>query len=152
MAELKNPTLCTNDYVFIEFGRFEIDHDGFGAYQPLRCVYDGRYKLTINLMTSDELYDMRKDSGEMHNLILEEEYEIIRNHLHDILLIHMNETRDPFRGYYWECRPWRNDAENPTWKYTAYTRQKEEDPRFESHQLDYNTGLEMKEAVRYKNA
>ena len=27
---------------FIEFGRYEVDHDGFGGLQPIRCVCDGR--------------------------------------------------------------------------------------------------------------
>ncbi|MDX1358027.1 MAG: sulfatase-like hydrolase/transferase, partial [Clostridia bacterium] len=32
----------TNDYVFMEFTRYEIDHDGFGGYQPLRAVTESR--------------------------------------------------------------------------------------------------------------
>lgn len=44
----------------MEFGRFEVDHDGFGAFQPLRAVFDGRYKLSVNLMSTDELYDLEK--------------------------------------------------------------------------------------------
>ena len=54
--EVKNPEVRCNDYVFMEFGRYEVDHDGFGGYQPLRGAFDGRYKMVINLMTSDELY------------------------------------------------------------------------------------------------
>lgn len=54
--EVKNPEVRSNDYVFMEFGRYEVDHDGFGGYQPLRGAFDGRYKMVINLMTSDELY------------------------------------------------------------------------------------------------
>ncbi|MCB0015700.1 MAG: sulfatase-like hydrolase/transferase, partial [Anaerolineales bacterium] len=56
-----------NKAVFSEFGRYEIDHDGFGGFQPIRCIRDDRYKLVINLMTSDELYDLASDPGEMHN-------------------------------------------------------------------------------------
>ena len=56
----------------------------------------------------------------------------------------MNETRDPFRGYYWQRRPWRTDAANcATWDYTGMTRQRQEDPRLEDRQLDYDTGLPM---------
>lgn len=116
-----------NNEVFIEFGRYEIAHDHFGGFQPIRCIYDGRYKLVINLLTSDELYDLGKDPEEMINLIEDEAYIIIRNKLHDSLLNWMNETRDPFRGYYWERRPWRSDARIPSWNYTGYCRQKQPD-------------------------
>lgn len=138
-----------NDEVFMEFGRYEVDHDGFGGFQPLRSVFDGRYKLTINLLSTDELYDLDNDKDEMNNLIEDKGTEAIRNHLHDKLLNWMNDTRDPFRGYYWERRPWRKDAKEATWRYTGYTRQKEEDYD-ESRQLDYANGLTMKDAVRVK--
>jgi uncharacterized sulfatase len=61
----------------------------------------------------------------------------------------MNATRDPFRGYYWERRPWRTDARPADWDYTGMTRQRLSDG-FEPVQLDYKTGLEIKEAVRKK--
>lgn len=85
----------------------------------------------------------------MNNLIENTKYETIRNKLHNALLEEMNRTRDPFRGYYWEDRPWRVDATEPTWSYTGFTRQKENE-EYEPRQLDYTTGLEMKEAVRSK--
>ena len=61
----------------------------------------------------------------------------------------MNRTRDPFRGYYWERRPWRRDARPASWEYTGMTRQREVDGD-EPRQLDYKPGLEMKEATRPK--
>ena len=150
LREIADPTVRTNDYVFMEFGRYEVDHDGFGGFQPLRTVFDGRYKLTINLLCGDELYDLQEDPGEMQNLIHSARHRKTRNQLHDVLLQHMNETRDPFRGYYWERRPWREDASPATWDYTLMTRQREEDPYFEDRQLDYGTGLSMKDATREK--
>jgi uncharacterized sulfatase len=140
---------CVNDYIFMEFERFEIDHDGFGGYQPLRCVYDGRYKLTVNLLSEDELYDMTEDPYEMRNLILDKNFKEIRNRLHDVLLNWQGETRDPLRGYYWSNRPWRTDAAKPDWEYTRMTRQRENE-EYEPRQLDYDTGVEMTEAVRKK--
>ena len=136
-------------HVFIEFGRYEVDHDTFGGFQLMRAVFDGRYKLSVNLLSSDELYDLENDPHEMENLINDEERKNIRNRLHDRLLEHMNDTRDPFRGYYWERRPWRGDARDASWS-IGYTRQREEDERYEKRQLDYLTGLEMTEAVRKK--
>lgn len=145
-----DPTLRQKKHIFMEFGRYEIDHDGFGGFQPIRCVYDGRFKLAINLLTSDELYDLQEDPYEITNLINSPEHTEVRNELHDCLLDWMNDTRDPFRGYYWERRPWREDARPATWAYTGMTRQREPDEG-EKRQLDYDTGLEMKEAVRRKN-
>ncbi len=140
----------TNEEIFIEFGRYEIDHDGFGGFQPERCIRGDRYKLTINLLSSDELYDMQNDPGEMNNLILSPEHETVRNGLHDKLIEWMNVTRDPFRGYYWLRRPWRADAPEATWSFTGFTRQRESDDG-EPCQLDYDTGLPMEKAVRNKN-
>lgn len=149
LQTIKNPEIAINNEIFIEFGRYEIDHDGFGGFQPVRCCLDNRYKLVINLLTSDELYDLQEDPSEINNLIESDAHKNIRNRLHDVLLEWMNRTRDPFRGYYWERRPWRTDARKATWEYTGYTRQRENE-EYEPRQLDYDTGLEMKEAVRKK--
>jgi uncharacterized sulfatase len=138
-----------HDTIFMEFGRFEIDHDGFGGFQPIRAAYDGRYKLILNLLTSDELYDLQEDPQEMKNLISKSEYSSIRKDLHQKILSWMNETRDPFRGYYWENRPWNEDSKPPTWSCTGMTRQREHE-EYEPRQFDYVTGQLMKEAVRKK--
>lgn len=133
--------------VFVEFGRYEIDHDGYGGFQPLRCIFDGRYKLTVNLLCTDELYDLENDPGEMDNLINNEDTASLRNGLHDALLGWMNDTRDPFRGYCWQRRPWRTDAPAASWDYTGCTRQRCHE-EFEPTQLDYGTGLEITSPVR----
>lgn len=148
LAELKTGER-TNPYIFMEFGRYEVDHDGFGGFQPLRAVFDGRYKLTVNLLTSDELYDLQEDRQEMHNLIETPGYEQVRGRLHQVLLDHMGETRDPFRGYYWEERPWNRITEYKTWGNRLMTRQRENE-EYEPRQLDYATGMDMTEAVRRK--
>jgi uncharacterized sulfatase len=138
-----------NEQIFMEYHRYEIDHDGFGGFQPIRAVFDGRYKLVINLMESDELYDLEKDQAEVNNLIGEHKYQQIRNNLHNSLLDWMNETRDPLRGYYWEDRPWRNNKREKSWDYTGMTRQRKADFG-EKIPLNYATGLEVKEYVRKK--
>jgi uncharacterized sulfatase len=144
------PTTHLERSIFMEFGRYEIDHDGFGGFQPIRAVFDGRYKLVINLLSQDELYDIQQDPYEMENLIQSPRHVERRNDLHDAILDWMNETRDPFRGYYWERRPWRQDAAEPSWDYTGMTRQRENEP-YEAKQFDYDTGVEMERAVRPKN-
>ncbi|HIU32717.1 MAG TPA: sulfatase-like hydrolase/transferase [Candidatus Caccousia avistercoris] len=137
-----------NDCVFLEFGRYEVDHDGFGGLQLMRSVFDGRYKLSVNLLSTDELYDLQEDPYEVRNLIDDPAYAAVRDKLHDRLLDNMDKTRDPFRGYYWERRPWRTDAPAASWRYRGFTRQSLDD--FEPRQLDYGTGLPMEEATRVK--
>jgi uncharacterized sulfatase len=149
LATFHSPQQRLEEAIFIEFGRYEVDHDGFGGFQPIRAVFDGRYKLVINLLASDELYDLENDPHEMQNLIDSQGHASVRDRLHDLLLAWMNDTRDPFRGYYWERRPWRKDAHHATWDYTAMTRQRESDG-YEPRQLDYKTGLEMTEPVHPK--
>jgi uncharacterized sulfatase len=158
--QLADPDTRVNDYVFYGFGRYEADHDGFGGFQPMRVTFDGRYKLAVNLLSTDELYDMDNDPYEMINLIENPVHSKARDRLHDALLTHQDETRDPFRGYYWEYRPWRKDANGndtgrtgktgPTWHYTGMTRQRIEDEMYEPRQLDYDDGLPITEAVRRK--
>ena len=135
--------------VFIEFGRYEADHDGFGGFQPMRCIFDGRYKLVLNLLSEDELYDLQTDPYEMDNRLEDPLLRTVRDELLARLLAHMNQVRDPLRGYYWERRPWNTDANAATWDYTGFTRQRSE-PDYEKSQLDYNTGLVPEELVRKK--
>lgn len=143
---LKEPEVKTNQEVFIEFGRVCADVDGFGGFQPMRAVTDGRYKLVVNLLTSDELYDLESDPAEMNNLIDSADLVQTRNSLHDKLLNWMNATRDPFRGYVWAARPWRQDAKPSSWAVSDVRQREDED--YEPRQLDYNTGLEAQVAKK----
>jgi len=149
LATFADPAVRPNDVIFMEFGRYEIDHDNFGGFQPVRAAFDGRYKLVVSLLSGDELYDLATDPDEVVNLIESPDRAAVRNALHDKLLDWMNRTRDPFRGYYWERRPWRIDAPPATWACAGMTRQRENE-EYEPRQLDYNTGLEMTAAVRKK--
>jgi len=150
LQTFRDPTHRMNDVVFMEFSRYEIDHDTFGGFQPIRACFDGCYKLVINLMATDELYDLAPDHDEMTNLICSADHAETRDRLHDRILDWMNETRDPFRGYYWHRRPWRTDAPEASWHYTGCTRQREEDEKYEPKQFEYDTGMEMTQAVRGK--
>ena len=114
----------------------------------VRAKGDGRYKLSINLMTGDELYDLQNDPVEMNNLILSEQHASLRNQLHDRLLDWMNASRDPFRGYYWGHRPWRPEYPE-TWQFTGMTRQRKCDG-YLPKELDYDTGLPVKSFTRPK--
>ncbi|MCL2639382.1 MAG: sulfatase-like hydrolase/transferase [Phycisphaerales bacterium] len=142
LTTFRDPTIKPNDIIFMEFGRYEIDHDSFGGIQPVRCAFDGRYKLTLNLLFTDELYDLETDPYEMTNLINSPAHVAPRNRLHDAILNWLNTTRDPFRGAVWERRPWRTDARPHTFNYTGYRRQRYPDIG-ERLQLDYGTGLPL---------
>lgn len=148
MSQIADSSRRINDAVYTEFTRYEADHDGFGGLQLMRAVITERYKLVIHLLDSDEFYDMEKDPYEVHNLIVDNDYADVRDHLHDQLLDFMNRTRDLYRGYQWAARSWRKDKK-PVWENDGYTRQPENEEN-EPRQLDYNTGLPMKDAVRKK--
>jgi uncharacterized sulfatase len=148
LAQIYDVNKRINETVFTEFTRYEVDHDGFGGLQMMRAAIGRRYKLVVNLLDTDEFYDMEEDPGEVVNLINDERYAAERDRLHDELLENMNRTRDLYRGYQWSCRPWRKGKE-PGWENDGYTRQRENED-YESRQLDYDTGLPMKEAVRRK--
>ncbi|WP_213990302.1 sulfatase-like hydrolase/transferase [Sodalis sp. dw_96] len=100
--------------VMVEFNRYEIEHDSFGGFIPMRAWVTAEYKLVINLFDEDELYDRVRDPEEMVNLIHYEEYHERRDRLHDALLAYMDRIRDPFRGYQWATREWRPDLK-PQW-------------------------------------
>ncbi len=150
LPAFSDPNAATRSEVFIEWGRYEVDHDGFGAFQPIRCAFDGRYKLSIHIMTTDEFYDLQSDPGELNNLIDSAMHAEIRNHLHDKLLDWMNTSRDPFRGYYWGRRAWRPEFPE-MWANDGMTRQRENDG-YLPRELDYDTGLTMVKATRSKIA
>lgn len=139
---------CDSRAAFVEFNRYEIDHDGFGGFQPMRAIITDDFKLAIHLLDSDELYDIQHDPYNMHNLIDNPQFASIRDSLHDKIIDWMNSTRDPFRGYQWQCRPWRADK-HPSWDVDGFTRQRENDPG-QYRQLDYSTGLTMTQATRIK--
>lgn len=131
--------------VFMEFFRFEVEQDGFLGYQPIRSIFDGEFKLNINLNSSDELYDEVNDPYELKNLIADPKYAEVRDALHDRLLERMNRTRDPFRGYVWACRPWRK-GKKPSYDYDGQERQLDDG----EIRLTYSTGNPTTEFVRKK--
>ena len=73
MDQIKDASVKINDAVYTEFTRYEIDHDGFGGLQIMRGITDGRYKLVIHLLDTDEFYDTNTDPYEVCNRIHAEE-------------------------------------------------------------------------------
>src|SRR5690606_12320004 len=87
---LADPSVRANDGVAIEFGRYEIDHDSCGGFQPMRAWFGGRYKLVLNLMDRDEVYDLEADPHELVNRIDDADLAPVRDRLHDALLAWMD--------------------------------------------------------------
>ena len=139
LSAFTDPAARPHDVVFLEFNRYEVDHDGWGGFQPIRGAHDGRYKLTLNLLSSDELYDLQSDPQELHNLIDAPAPAAVRDRLHAALLAWMNETRDPFRGPCWERRPWQS-RRTLAWRGPMRLRP---DDGYERRVVDYLTGQEV---------
>lgn len=138
LAQFRAPETARENLAFIEFNRFEIDHDGFGAFAPIRAVCDGRYKLALSLLDTDELYDLTTDPGEMQNLIAAPGHAATRDRLHAALIAWMNRTRDPLRGPHWSRRAWSDPAgRGSTWG--GPTRPRPADPGWFTPCLLYDT-------------
>lgn len=140
LSQLRDPMHRTNEHVFVEFNRFEIDHDGFGAFAPIRCACDGRHKLAINLLDTDELYDLAEDPGELRNRLGDPALAPARDRLHGVLVDWMNRTRDPLRGPHWNRRPW-SRRNGSTWG--GPTRPRPSDEVFFPKSLLYETGRKV---------
>lgn len=149
LPQISDANVNINDTAFVEFTRFEIDHDNFGGLQMMRAAVSKNYKLVVNLLDTDEFYDLENDPHEVNNLINDEAFAKERDNLHDILLSHMNDTRDVYRGYQWATRPWR-PSKIASWINDGCTRQRQ-NQEYEPCQLDYDTGLPMVTATREKN-
>ena len=98
---------------FSEYHRFGIRQQQAGGCYPIRCVRTAEWKLSINLLDTDELYDLHADPGETVNLIHATEHAAVRNELHDLLLAHLEETNDLLAGPGWARRPWRSGTATP---------------------------------------
>jgi uncharacterized sulfatase len=144
---IRDPQTRLQEMIFMEFNRYEVDHDGWGGFQPIRCAFDGRFKLVLNLISSDELYDLETDPQEMTNLIADPAAADRRDALMDGVLAWMNRTRDPFRGYIWERRPWRT---RKTLRWGGPTRPRPDDG-YEPRVLLYETGFPVEKWEYGKN-
>ena len=112
---LGDPEATVRDSIMINYHRFANNHDGWGEFYPIRCAVDERYKLAINLLETDELYDLSTDPYEMTNLINDPVHTEARNRLHDTLLSEIDRIRDPFRSVRWANRSWRSVREPFYW-------------------------------------
>jgi uncharacterized sulfatase len=114
-GHLRDRNAGTREHAFCSHTRFAINHDQYGEFYPVRAVTDGRYKLIINLIDTDEFYDLLEDPVEERNLVTDPGCTEVRNRLHDVLLDEMDRVRDPFRSFAWGSRSWRSVREMFYW-------------------------------------
>lgn len=146
MPQLTGSQEPTGRPAYVEFNRFQVDHDNFGGFQPMRAIITDEYKLAVHLTDTDEFYERSTDEWDLNNRIDDSSLACVRNVLHEQLLQWMNATRDPFRGYQWRCRSWRPEF-NPQWRCDGYTRAPAREPG-EEPELDYDNGLPIKSNTR----
>lgn len=112
---LEDNAATVNEMVPISYTRFGSSWQGARrsgqstdpkAWFPIRCAVGERYKLSVNLHDTDELYNMQDDPYEMRNVIDDPAHAAARDELHATLLESMSKTNDPERGRAWAERPW----------------------------------------------
>jgi len=114
---LADPAAAGPDAIFMEFNRFGLPHSHWWGFVPIRCIRTRRHKLVLNLLDTDELYDLDADPGEMVNRIDDPALADVRTELHDRLLDWQEDRQDPLRGRGWWNRPWRRGHDpDPGWR------------------------------------
>ncbi len=106
-GNLAAPGEITRDGVCAQWTRFGTG-GSFGGFYPIRTWVNDRYKLNVNLLETDELYDLDADPQEVVNLIDSPEHEEVRDRMHDELLAWMTRHRDMCHGEMFAARPWRS--------------------------------------------
>ena len=102
------------------------------------------HKLTINVNTTDELYDLNNDPLELNNLINNTKYTEVAARLHSALLDHMDTIRDPFRGPQWCDRPWSRLSAPP--RFGGFRRPRPSDGK-SPVTYNYDTGMPANNAA-----
>jgi len=113
LPEWRGERAADGQPIFLEFNRFSIASDE-PDFTPIRCAFDGRYKLSLNLFDRDELYDLQSDPAENVNRIEDAALAAERDRLHQAIIEWMHRTRDPLRGSGWSARPWSARPPVPT--------------------------------------
>lgn len=101
---------AVRDFLVMEYQRFGAKFHQCGGLYPIRCLVTDAWKLSINLLDSDELYDRHHDPEEATNLIGRSDLQHIRLKLHDQLIAFQDDTQDVFRGEQWKRRYWRPES------------------------------------------
>ena len=79
-----------------------------GEHTSFQLVDHLQGAIPINLLDTDEFYDLEQDPYEVTNLIDSPEHTQIRDRMHDWILEEMDRIRDPYRTFHWSKRSWRD--------------------------------------------
>ena len=79
-----------------------------GEHTSFQLVDHLQGAIPINLLDTDEFYDLEQDPYEVTNLIDSPEHAQIRDRMHDWILEEMDRIRDPYRTFHWSKRSWRD--------------------------------------------
>lgn len=135
LTRLESPRSHDPRPVFMGFNRFNVHISG--DMIPIRAVFDGRYKLVINLLQADELYDLQADPAELHNFIGDQKVRPVAERLHGLIAQEMQRTHDPFWASAWVQRHW-TDGSYIEW---AGGRSPRPSDGIDAPPLKYSTGL-----------
>lgn len=70
---------------------------GYGTTIISRMVVDNRYKYVAIENDLEQLYDLKEDPFEMHNLAAVSSYASLKEHMRDLIREHQEESKDPIR-------------------------------------------------------
>ena len=96
------------DSALIEYHAFTKGRTGDDGFFPIRAHVTEREKLVLNLLDTDEFYDLDTDPGELENRIDDPELADRRDACFEALTDRLVETADPFYGGGWDDRHWMN--------------------------------------------
>lgn len=130
--------------IFMGFNRFAATHDRFGSFFPIRSIVRRSHKLVLNLLDTDEFYDLALDPHELENRITDGTVASVRDEMHQALLAWMDHIRDPFRGPSWAARPW-STIDSQAF-YAAGMRRDWPDDGYSPRVRRYETGMPYSEA------
>ena len=94
------------DSALVEYHAFGAERTGDDAFFPIRALVTEEEKLVLNLLETDEFYDLKADPGEVTNRIDDPSCAERRDALFADLTELLVETVDPFYGGYWDDRHW----------------------------------------------
>jgi len=94
------------DGALIEYHAFGKGRTGDDGFLPYRALVTEQDKLVLNLLETDEFYDLRTDPGEVTNRIDDPESAERREDRFERLTGLLEETADPFYGGHWDDRHW----------------------------------------------
>ena len=96
------------DSALIEYHAFGAERTGDDGFFPIRALVTEEDKLVLNLLETDEFYDLEADPGEVDNRIEDPAVADRRDARFEELTELLANEVDPFYGTYWDERHWQS--------------------------------------------